>query len=61
VEPAPPSVGIVQQTLIRREVAPADQADRDHEWLQTWGWVDPRARTVHMPIETAMVLVQERP
>ena len=56
-------IGIVEQRLFSLAVEPAEWRARQAERLRTWGWADPKAGTVHAPIDDAMARVArgERP
>lgn len=60
-EPVPPS-GELEFELFQDD-APADgERDRDArlQRLRSWGWLDRRQGTVHMPIDRAMELVVQQ-
>ena|SRR5438270_3696445 len=49
-----PEVGIVYQWPFNLSHYAADKVEEKKSWLESYGWVDKNAKTVHIPIEQAM-------
>jgi hypothetical protein len=54
---APPTLGIIEQTLIEHEKRGVDQRSVEEEHLHRYGWVDRPHGIAHIPIDKAMDLV----
>jgi hypothetical protein len=52
--PMRPEVGIVFQHPFNLSQYAEDKREEKREWLDSYGWVDKAAGTVHVPIEVAM-------
>lgn len=49
-----PEVGIVYQTPFNLSKFADDKAAEKAAWLSTYGWIDKKVGTVHIPVEEAM-------
>jgi hypothetical protein len=47
-------IGIVDQPMFEADERLRQLNDRKRRWLETYGWVDRDAGTIHIPIEQAM-------
>jgi hypothetical protein len=56
-EVAPPTIGLVEQTLIEHEERGLAQQRTEKARLESFGWVDRAHGVAHIPIERAMVLI----
>jgi hypothetical protein len=54
---APPTLGLIEQTLIEHEARGTDQRRLEEERLHRYGWVDRPHGVAHIPIDEAMDLV----
>jgi hypothetical protein len=54
---APPTLGIIEQTLIEHEKRGVDQRSVEEERLHRYGWVDRAEGIAHIPIDKAMDLI----
>ncbi len=54
---APPTIGIIEQTLIEHEARGVDQRSGEERRLHEYGWVDRPHGVAHIPIDRAMDLV----
>jgi hypothetical protein len=54
---APPTIGLVEQTLIEHEERGLAQRRAEEARLEAYGWVDRRQGIAHIPIEEAMALI----
>ncbi len=52
--PMKPEVGIVFQWAFNQSRYAEEKREEKHAWLDSWGYVDKAAGTVHMPIDEAM-------
>ena len=62
MQPGPPRVaprelGILEQTPFSADDHARELAAAQQRRLESYGWVDPAAGTIHIPIEQAMQLV----
>jgi hypothetical protein len=57
--PAPPEIGIVEQTLILDTRRGLDEKVRQRESLLRYGWVDAQHHVARIPIDRAMDLVTD--
>jgi hypothetical protein len=53
---APPTLGIIEQTLIEHEARGVEQRRIEEERLHQYGWIDRAHGVAHIPIERAMDL-----
>lgn len=53
----PDEVGIVNQRLFVQDPRAALTRDAQLKYLHSYGWVDRKAKTIHVPIEKAMEMV----
>jgi hypothetical protein len=53
---APPTLGIIEQTLIEHEARGTEQRRLEEESLHRYGWVDRAHGVAHIPIDKAMDL-----
>lgn len=53
---APPTLGIIEQTLIEHEARGVQQRRLEEERLHQYGWVDRARGVAHIPIDKAMDL-----
>jgi hypothetical protein len=56
-EVAPPTIGLIEQTLIEHEDRGLSQRRGEEARLHAYGWVDRPRGVAHIPIERAMALV----
>jgi hypothetical protein len=54
---APPTIGLVEQTLIEHEERGLAERRAEEARLEVYGWVDRRQGIAHIPIEEAMALI----
>ncbi len=54
---APPTLGIIEQTLVEHEATGTRQRQLEEERLHQYGWVDRARGVAHIPIDEAMDLV----
>ncbi len=54
---APPTLGLIEQTLIEHEARGVDERRVEEERLHRYGWVDRARGVAHIPIEEAMDMV----
>ncbi len=54
-----PRIGMLEQQTFEDMRRAQDLRDEQLRWLESYGWVDRRAGTVHVPIEQAMKRVAE--
>lgn len=57
---APPPVETGPQLLARPEHELAEIRRQEKEWLESYGWLDPKSGVAHIPIERAMQMVTQR-
>jgi hypothetical protein len=56
-EVAPPTLGLIEQTLIDHEERGLEQRRFEEARLRSYGWVDRPGGVAHIPIDRAMALV----
>jgi hypothetical protein len=54
---APPTLGLIEQTLVEHEATGLRQRQLEEERLHHYGWVDRARGVAHIPIDEAMDLV----
>jgi hypothetical protein len=54
---APPTIGLLEQTLIEHEERGVQQREREEGRLREYGWVDRARGVVHIPIDRAMAVI----
>jgi hypothetical protein len=59
--PAPRTIGILEQSLIRDTERGVELRDRQYKELATWGWVDRDAGIAKIPVASAIDILAAAP